>query len=118
MIQVKDNVYWVGIKDWELRQFHGHEFSTHRGSTYNSYIIKDEKTVLVDTVWDPYKEEFVEKLEKEVGLKNIDMIIINHCEPDHAGSLAYLMERIPDTPIYCSKQESKALEGIFTKTGI
>ncbi|NLI57171.1 MAG: MBL fold metallo-hydrolase [Clostridium sp.] len=115
MIQVKDNVYWVGIKDWELRQFHGHEFSTHRGSTYNSYIIKDEKTVLVDTVWDPYKEEFIEKLEKEVGLKNIDMIIINHCEPDHAGSLAYLMERIPDTPIYCSAQGEQSIKGHFHK---
>ncbi|TYQ18040.1 UNVERIFIED_CONTAM: flavorubredoxin [Acetivibrio alkalicellulosi] len=115
MIEVKNNVYWVGIKDWDLRRFHGHELSTHRGSTYNSYIIKDEKTVLVDTVWNPYKEEFVENLEREVGLENIDMIIINHCEPDHAGSLGYLMEKIPNTPIYCSKNGEQSIKGHFHK---
>ncbi|MDQ2086209.1 MBL fold metallo-hydrolase [Herbivorax sp. ANBcel31] len=115
MIQVKNNVYWTGIKDWELRKFHGHELSTHRGSTYNSYLIKDEKTVLVDTVWNPYKEEFVENLEREVGLENIDMIIINHCEPDHSGSLGYLMEKIPNTPIYCSKKGEESIKGYFHK---
>lgn len=113
MIQVKDNVYWVGIKDWDLRRFHGHELSTHRGSTYNSYIIKDEKTVLVDTVWGPYKEEFVENLDREVGLKNIDYIVINHCEPDHSGSLAYLMSKIPGTPIYCSKRGVETISRHF-----
>lgn len=113
MIEVKKDIYWVGIKDWELRRFHGHELSTHRGSTYNSYIIKDEKTVLVDTVWGPYKEEFVENLEREVGLKNIDYIVINHCEPDHSGSLGYLMEKIPETPIYCSEQGKVSIEKHF-----
>lgn len=113
MINVKDNVYWVGIRDWELRSFHGHELSTHRGSSYNSYIIKDEKTVLVDTVWGPYKEEFVEKLERDVGLKNIDYIVINHCEPDHSGSLAYLMSKIPNTPIYCSKLGEETIKRHF-----
>lgn len=113
MIEVKDNVYWVGIKDWELRKFHGHELSTHRGSTYNSYIIKDEKTVLVDTVWGPYKEEFVENLEREVGLNNIDYIVINHCEPDHSGSLGYLMSKIPNTPIYCSKHGEESIKRHF-----
>ncbi|NLD45723.1 MAG: MBL fold metallo-hydrolase [Clostridiaceae bacterium] len=115
MIRVKDNIYWVGIKDWELRKFHGHELSTHRGSTYNSYLIKDKKTVLVDTVWNPYKKEFVENLESEVGLENIDYIIINHCEPDHSGSLDYLMEKIPGTPIYCSKHGEESIKRHFHK---
>lgn len=115
MIEVKDNVYWVGIKDWDLRRFHGHELSTHRGSSYNSYIIKDEKTVLVDTVWNPYKEDFVENLEREVGLENIDYIVINHCEPDHSGSLGYLMEKIPNTPIYCSKHGEESIKRHFHK---
>ena len=48
MIKIKDNIYWVGIKDWELKKFHGDEYSTHRGSTYNSYLIKDKRTALVD----------------------------------------------------------------------
>ncbi|MCX7708255.1 MAG: flavodoxin domain-containing protein [Clostridia bacterium] len=113
MIEIKKNVYWVGVKDWSLRQFHGHELSTHRGSTYNSYLIKDEKTVLVDTVWDPYKEEFAERLEKEVGLQNIDMIVINHIEPDHGGSLGYIMSKIPNTPIYCTKNGADIIKRHF-----
>ncbi len=113
MINVKDKVYWVGIKDWDLRRFHGNELSTHRGSTYNSYIIKDEKTVLVDTVWGPYKEEFVNNLDREVGIKNIDYIVINHCEPDHSGSLDYLMSKIPNTPIYCSKHGAESIKRHF-----
>jgi anaerobic nitric oxide reductase flavorubredoxin len=115
MIQVKDKIYWTGIKDWDLRVFHGHELSTHRGSTYNAYIIKDEKTVLVDTVWNPYAENFIASLENDVGLKNIDAIIINHMEPDHGGSLGRLMEFIPDVPIYCSKNGAETIKKHFHK---
>ncbi|HOA32963.1 MAG TPA: anaerobic nitric oxide reductase flavorubredoxin, partial [Clostridia bacterium] len=50
---VKNNVYWVGRTDWELRTFHGYQYSTHKGSTYNAYLIEEEKTVLIDTVWLP-----------------------------------------------------------------
>ncbi len=117
MVEIKENIYWVGIKDWGLRHFHGHELSTHRGSSYNSYLIRDEKTVLVDTVWDPYKEEFVEKLDKEIGLENIDMIVINHCEPDHGGSLGYLLDRLPSAniPIYCTKNGADIIKKHFHK---
>ena len=103
MIQIKENIFWVGIKDWELKTFHGEEYSTHRGSTYNSYLIKDDKNVLVDTVWTPFKEEYVSRLDAEFGLQNIDAIVINHSESDHAGSLTHLMAQIPDVPIYCTK---------------
>jgi flavorubredoxin len=103
MIKIKDNIYWVGIKDWELKKFHGEELSTHRGSTYNSYIIKDKKTALVDTVWTPFHRVFIDKLEEDIGLENIDLIVINHTEQDHSGSLPYLMEKIPHVPVYCSK---------------
>lgn len=115
MIEIKKNIYWTGIRDWDLRVFHGHELSTHRGSSYNSYLIKDEKTVLVDTVWDPYKEVFVDRLEKEVGLNNIDAIVINHNEPDHGGSLGYLMEKIPNVPIYCTKNGVDIIKKTFHK---
>ena len=103
MIEIKENIFWTGIKDWELKTFHGEEYSTHRGSTYNSYLIKDEKNVLVDTVWTPFKEEYVSRLDAEFGLENIDAVVINHSESDHAGSLTHLMEQIPDVPIYCTK---------------
>jgi len=115
MIQVKDNVYWLGLKDWDLRRFHGHELSTHRGSTYNTYLIRDEKTILVDTVWTPYQDAFLDILEKEVGIENIDGIVINHNEPDHGGSLGALMERIPNVPIYCSKKGVESIKGHFHK---
>lgn len=115
MIKIKGNVYWVGVKDWEIKRFHGEEYSTHRGSTYNSYLIRDEKTVLVDTVWTPFHKGFVEDLERDVGLDNISAIVINHTEQDHAGSLAYLMEKIPQTPIYCTKNGAMMIKKHFHK---
>lgn len=115
MIEIKKDIYWLGLKDWELRKFHGHELSTHKGSTYNSYLIKDEKNVLVDTVWNPYKEQFEDILEKEIGISNIDMIVINHSEPDHAGSLGYIMSKIPHVPIYCTKNGADILKKHFHK---
>lgn len=113
MIEIKKNVFWTGIRDWELRQFHGHEYATPKGSSYNAYLIRDKKTVLVDTVWYPFKEEFVENLEREVGLENIDMIVANHMEPDHGGSLGLLMSKIPNTPIYCTKNGAEIIKGHF-----
>lgn len=111
--QVKNNVYWVGKVDWELKKFHGDEYSTHKGSTYNSYLIQEEKTVLVDTVWLPFAKEFVENLSKEIDLKKIDYIIANHGEVDHSGALPELMKLIPDTPIYCTENAVKSLKGQY-----
>jgi len=109
-IKITDSVSWVGKVDWDLRRFHGHELSTHRGSTYNSYLIVDEKIALIDTAWTPYAHEYVEKLSQEINLQDIDFIVVNHSEVDHSGSLAELMRRIPDKPIYCSKNGAKMLK--------
>ena len=87
-MKIKNNVQWVGKIDWELRKFHGNEYSTPRGSTYNSYLIKEEKNVLVDTVWIPYAKEFVQKLQKSIKLSDIDYIIVNHAEIDHSGAVS------------------------------
>lgn len=111
--QVKNNVYWVGKVDWELKQFHGHEYSTHKGSTYNSYLIQEEKTVLIDTVWMPFAEEFVENLAKEIDLNEIDFIVANHGEVDHSGALPALMKHIGDKPIYCTSNAVKSLKGQY-----
>ncbi len=111
--QVKNNVYWVGKVDWELQQFHGDEYSTHKGSSYNSYLIKEEKTVLIDTVWAPFAEEFVGNLAKEIDLDKIDFIVANHGEIDHSGALPALMKRIPDKPIYCTANAVKSLKGQY-----
>jgi len=110
---IKSNVYWVGKIDWELKKFHGEEYSTHRGSSYNSYLVREGKTVLIDTVWKPYAKEFVDNLEAEVGLANIDFIVQNHAEVDHAGSLPELLARKPDLPIYCTANAVKSLKGNY-----
>ena len=112
---IKNNVYWVGKVDWELRKFHGNEYSTHRATTYNSYLIKEEKVALIDTVWMPYSKEFVKNLTKEIDLNKIDYVIANHAEIDHSGALPELMERIPDTPIYCTKNGVQSLKGHYHK---
>lgn len=113
--KITNKVSWVGKIDWDLKKFHGNEYSTHRGSSYNSYLIRDKKNVLIDTVWLPYAKEFVENLKKEIDLKDIDYIIINHAEIDHSGALLELMREIPDTPIYCTNNGIKSIKGHYHK---
>ncbi len=112
-IKVKNNVDWVGKIDWQLKKFHGNELSTNRGSSYNSYLIKEEKNVLIDTAWKPYAEEYVANLKKEIDLEKIDFIVANHGEIDHSGALPELMKQIPDTPIYCSAAGVKSIKGHY-----
>ena len=111
--RVTDKVTWVGKIDWELKKFHGDELSTMEGSSYNSYLISDKKTVLIDTVWGPYDTEFVNRLKEEIDLKEIDYIVMNHNESDHSGTLPALMREIPDTPIYCTKKGESILRGLY-----
>ena len=70
--KITSRVSWVGKIDWELTKFHGDELSTHRGSSYNSYLIRDQKVALIDTVWQPYDREFVTRLSQEIDLNKID----------------------------------------------
>ncbi|MDD4797417.1 MAG: MBL fold metallo-hydrolase, partial [Eubacteriales bacterium] len=106
-------VTWVGKVDWELKKFHGDEYSTRKGSSYNSYLVRDEKTVLIDTVWKPFDKEFVNNLAQEIALEDIDYIVANHAEVDHSGALPELMRRIPNTPIYCTANAVKSLKGHY-----
>lgn len=114
-VQVKNNVHWLGKIDWELRKFHGEEYSTHRGSSYNSYLILEDKTALIDTVWKPFAKEYVRNLASEIDLKKIDYIIANHAESDHSGALPDLLEAIPGTPVYCTANGAKSLKGHYHK---
>jgi anaerobic nitric oxide reductase flavorubredoxin len=111
--QVKNNIYWVGKTDWEIKNFHGCEYSTHRGSTYNSYLIIEDKVALIDTVWQPFAKEFVANLANKIDVKKIDFIIANHAETDHSGALPELMKLIPGTPIYCTANGMKSLKGHY-----
>lgn len=113
MFDITKKVAWVGKIDWELRRFHGDEYSTHRGSSYNSYLIRGEKTVLIDTVWTPFAKEYIANLKKVVDLKKIDYIIMNHSEVDHSGALPELMRLIPQTPICCTANGAKLLKAHY-----
>lgn len=111
--KITEKVTWVGKIDWELKYFHGNEYSTRKGSSYNSYLIRDEKTVLIDTVWQPYDKEFVKRLKQEIDITTIDYIIANHNEIDHSGALPELMREIPGTPIYCTANGAKILKAHY-----
>ncbi|MCQ4754667.1 flavodoxin domain-containing protein [Enterocloster bolteae] len=115
--QVKNNVSWVGYTDWELESFHGDDFSIMNGSSQNAYLVQEEKMVLIDTIWTPHRFEFIENLKKEIDLDKIDFIVANHGECDHSGSLPALMKEIPDTPIYCTANAVKSIEGQYGKLG-
>lgn len=110
---IKNNVYWVGKNHWDLREFHGSEFTTNRGSSYNSYLILEEKIGLIDTVYEPFSHEFVQNLATEIDLKQIDFVVVNHAEPDHSGALSELLDLIPGTPVYCTENGLKSLRGLF-----
>lgn len=111
--KIKNNVYWIVKIDWELTSFHGDDYSINHGSSQNAYLIEEEKTILIDTVWSPHKDEFIENLEKEIDLAKLDAIIVQHGEVDHSGGLPLLMEKRPDLPIYCTANGVKSLVGQF-----
>lgn len=110
-IHVKNNIHWVGQRDWEVRDFHGTEYKTLKGTSYNSYLIREGKNVLIDTVDHKFSYDFVQKLEQEIDLNDIDLIVINHAEEDHAGALSLLMSKIPNTPIYCTENAVDSITG-------
>ena len=114
--KITNKITWVGKTDWELKKFHGDEFTTISGSSYNSYLIRDEKTALIDTAWLPYDKEFVSKLKEEIDLNKIDYVIALHGEVDHSGALIELMSQMPEgTPIYCTANGVKSIKGQYHK---
>lgn len=113
VVELKKGVYWVGVVDWNIKKFHGHEYSTHRGSTYNSYLIVDEKIALVDTVLGTYSNEMIENIKKIVDIEKIDYVIANHAESDHSGGLPALMELIPDATVVVSEKGKESIPGHY-----
>jgi flavorubredoxin len=84
-VQVSANVWWVGASDWNVRNFHG--YLTDRGSTYNAFLIIDDKVTLVDTVKAPFADEMLARIASVIEPEKIDYIISNHAEPDHSSAL-------------------------------
>lgn len=107
-IQIADGIYDVGVTDWNIRDFHG--YSTHKGTSYNAYLILDKKNVLIDTVKKEFADQLLENISQVIDPRRIDMVVSNHMEMDHSGSLPRVMHRIgEDKPIICSKMGHKNL---------
>jgi len=109
-IKILPNIFSVGVVDWNVRSFHGHTYSTARGSSYNAYLIIDEKITLVDTVYGPFAQELIANIREIVAPEKIDYIIANHVETDHSGALPALMQLCPKAKIFGT---AKCKEGLY-----
>lgn len=113
-LKIAEGIYDVGVKDWNIRDFHG--YSTYNGTTYNSFLIVDEKVVLIDTVKKGFGDELLKNISKIIDPKKIDIVVSNHAEMDHSGCLPQIMHAIgEDKPVYCSKMGEKNLKAHFSK---
>ena len=107
-VEIKPGIYWVGVKDWNLRDFHG--YKTQRGSTYNAYLIIDEKIVLVDTVKAHLADEMFARIASIVDPVKIDIVVSNHVEMDHSGCLGEVVKRAPNVEVLTSTNGEKGLK--------
>ncbi len=98
-VTVLDGICWVGAVDWDARHFHGFTYSTHRGTSYNAYLIIDDKIALVDTVYRPFAKEMIERVRQIAPPEKIDYIIANHVETDHSGSIAEILKLAPKAKV-------------------
>ncbi len=102
VFEIKKDIYYTGVIDKDLKVF-DIIMETEFGTTYNSYLIKDEKTVLFDTVKANFKDEFFDNLNSITKIEDIDYVVVHHTEPDHAGSLKYVLEKNPEITVICTK---------------
>lgn len=113
-VQISPKVYWVGAIDWKLRNFHG--YSTDKGSTYNAYLILADKVTLIDNVKAGFTDEILKRISSVVDPSKIEIIISNHSEPDHSGSLPALLKAAPNATLYASTNGKKILEKLYSVT--
>jgi flavorubredoxin len=111
-IEIAEGIFWVGSIDWNIRDFHG--YSTYQGTTYNAYLILDEKITLIDTVKKEFADELISNISRIIDPKKIAHVISNHTEMDHSGGLARVMHKVGENkPLYCSKMGHKNLSRHF-----
>ncbi len=114
-ITLKEGINWVGYIDWTVRDFHG--YKTDSGSTYNAYLIRDEKTAVIDAVKAPYVETYLEHIKALTDLDKIDYVVCNHAEPDHSGGLPGTMAACPQAELVCNAKCKAALEKHYDTAG-
>ena len=113
--EIKKDIYWGGVKDWNLREFHG--YATPHGSTYNSYLIMDEKITLVDGVKSYMSQEMTERVKSVVDFSQISYVVVNHVEMDHSGNIPEIMKLAPQAVIITDNAGKMALEAHFDTAG-
>jgi len=111
-VEIKKDIFWVGFVDYDHRDFHGYSRSPD-GSTYNAYLIKDEKNVLLDTVASGYEGALLCRMAQVLEPEKVDYIICNHMELDHAGALEAIIERCKPEKIFVSQTGLKSMAGYF-----
>jgi len=111
---LRNDIYWVGVVDWNIRDFHG--YTTTRGSTYNAYLVLDEKIALIDTVKEHFADEFLARLREHVDPKDIAYIVSNHTEPDHSGNIQAVLEIAPNATLVASPRGVKGLAAYYGPT--
>ncbi len=109
-VEIKKDIYWVGALDWNVRHFHGHTYDIRRGTTYNSYLIRDEKVALVDAVYGPFAAQMIAKIKEIIDPAKIDYIIANHVETDHSGALPDILRLCPKAKVIGT---AKCKEGLW-----
>ncbi|MDI6606470.1 MAG: flavodoxin domain-containing protein [Candidatus Omnitrophota bacterium] len=110
VLKILPDIYYVGVVDWNVRNFHGHTYTTKRGTSYNAYIILDEKVALIDTVLGSFSRELIANIRQLIPLEKIDYIIANHVETDHSGALPAITKLCPKAKVYGS---AKCKEGLY-----
>jgi flavorubredoxin len=112
-IEIAKDIYCLGAIDWNIRDFHG--YSTDIGSTYNAYLVMDEKVALIDAVKKEFVEDLIEGISQLVDPAKIDLVISNHTEMDHSGGLPRVMQAVgEDKPLLCSKMGHTDLSKHFS----
>ena len=112
-VEIKPGIYWVGSMDYSMRSFHG--YSTECGSTYNAYLIIDEKVTLIDTVKAPFCLEMLGRIRNIIDPAKIDYIVSNHVEPDHSGGIPFMLQQCPGAKIVTS--DPNGLKGLTGRYG-
>ncbi|MBR1778626.1 MAG: FprA family A-type flavoprotein [Alphaproteobacteria bacterium] len=113
-VEIKKGIYWVGVKDWNLREFHG--YTTSRGSTYNAYLIVDDKITLIDGVKAPFTDELMRRIASVIDPEKIDVVICNHVEMDHSGALPAVMAKAENAMLYCPLAGERGLKMHYDTT--
>lgn len=113
--KLREGIYWIGHVDWNVRDFHG--YMTNRGSTYNAYLVEDEKVAVIDSVKAPYAGHLLESIQEHVPLEKIDYLVVNHAEPDHSGSVPAVMAACPQAVLVCDEKCQKALAAHYDVSG-